>query len=122
MIIDAKEMNDLGDVRLTNNTAELTGMCEALFYTLGALEDPRGDRRMSTEALIRPGNVLWIHPDSKYAMGIAQGIITPKENQMLAKLTRHLTVQVTQKVKLRFRWTKKGNSDEWGELQGRQLG
>jgi len=77
VIIHAKEANYLGAVRLTNNTAELTGTCEALLYISGALEDPRGDRRRSTEALIRPGNVLWIHPDSKYAMGIAQGIITP---------------------------------------------
>ena len=52
-----------------------------------------------------------IHPDSKYAMGIAQGLFFPRENMLMAKLLRHLYGVVQRVFDVSLCWTKGHDGD-----------
>ena len=52
-----------------------------------------------------------IHPDSKYAMGIAQGLFFPRENVPMAKLLRHLYGVVQRVFDVSLCWTKGHDGD-----------
>ena len=52
-----------------------------------------------------------IHPDSKYAMGIAQGLFFPRENVLMAKLLRHLYGVVQRVFDVSLCWTQGHDGD-----------
>ena len=52
-----------------------------------------------------------IHPDSKYAMGIAQGLFFPRENVLMAKLLRHLYGVVQRVFDVSLCWAKGHDGD-----------
>ena len=64
---------------------------------------------------IRTGDKVIIHPDSKYAMGIAQGLFLPRENVLMAKLLRHLYGVVQKVFDVCLRWTR-GHDGDIGNL------
>lgn len=97
---------------MPNNVAELCGMVEAMFYILGALEDQRGVKRRRRDICIQARDAVCIHPDSKYAMGIVEGLFLPRENVLLGYLLRQLTHRVRQRVRLCFEWSRGHSTDE----------
>ena len=60
---------------------------------------------------MRTGDKVIIHPDSKYAMGIAQGLFIPRENVLMAKLLRHLYGVVQKVFDVSLRWTRGHDGD-----------
>ena len=79
----------VGAIRHTNNTGELTALGEALRWLLYESDNK------NTHVILRP--------DSEYAMGVALGDNTPRENRELAQWAkqkyRELVVQRQGKVK-----------------------
>lgn len=53
-------------------------MIEVMFYILGALEDQRGVKQRRLDLCIQAKDEVCIHPDSTYAMGIAEGLLSPR--------------------------------------------
>ena len=60
---------------------------------------------------MRTGDKVIIHPDSKYAIGIAQGLFFPRENVLMVKLLRHLYGVVQRVFDVSLCWTKGHDGD-----------
>ena len=60
---------------------------------------------------MRTGDKVIIHPDSKYAIGVARGLFFPRENALMAKLLRHLYGVVQRVFDVSLCWTKGHDGD-----------
>ena len=104
-----------GATRLTNNTAEMSAMIEICWFLLTIHAPHPNCVNTRRNVAIRTGDKVIIHPDSKYAMGIAQGLFLPRENVLMAKLLRHLYGVVQKVFDVSLRWTR-GHDGDIGNL------
>lgn len=102
----------VGATRLSNNTAEMSGMIEALLALLSWAQR-RKHRRARSEVDLRAGDEVVCHVDSKYVIGMMQGLFAPRENVLMAKLLQHLATEVRRYMKLKVVWTT-GHADDKG--------
>ena len=90
-------------------------MIEICWFLL-TIHAPRPNSVNSRRNLaMRTGDKVIIHPDSKYAMGIAQGLFFPRENVLMSKLLRHLYGVVQKVFDVSLRWTR-GHDGDIGNL------
>ncbi len=93
--------NFIGASHHSNNTAELSGIAEALLWVIATRPDTTDIR---------------IHYDSKYAAKITRLLWNPKSNRILARTCQQLTTLVSLKYKLHWTWVK-GHSGDHGNDQ-----
>lgn len=116
VVLDAAHPLYVGACRLSNNDAELCSMLEVVFYILGALEDQRGVKRRRLDVCIQTRDEVCIHPDSKYAMCIAEGLFLPLEHVLLGYLRSHIRPRARQRIRLRFEWTWRRSTDAGNKM------
>ena len=90
----------LGTEKATNNTGELTAICEGLLW----LKD--------YEKTNKPAAFYY---DSKYAAKITTGEYRPKDNKHLAATARTLLKTVAETRKIRFEHIKGHSNDRWND-------
>ena len=90
----------LGTEKATNNTGELTAICEGLLW----LKD--------YEKTNKPAAFYY---DSKYAAKITTGEYRPKDNKHLAATARTLLKTVLETRKIRFEHIKGHSNDRWND-------
>ena len=100
---------------LTNNTAEMSAMIEIWWFLLTIHAPHPNCVNTRRNVAIRTEDKVIIHPDSKYAMGIALGLFLPRENVLMAKLLRHLYGVVQKVFDISLRWTR-GHDGDIGNL------
>ena len=111
VVLDTSSSLYTGATRLTNNTAEMSALIEICWFLL-TIHTPRPNCVNRRRHLaMRTGDKVIIHPDSKYAMGIAQGLFIPRENVLMAKLLRHLYGVVQKVFDVSLRWTRRHDGD-----------
>ena len=111
VVLNAESKMFTGATRLTNNTAEMSALIEVCWFLL-AIHAPHpncvNNRR---HMAMRTGDKVFIHPDSKYAIGVVQGLFFPRENVLMAKLLRHLYGVVQRVFDVSLCWTKGHDGD-----------
>ena len=83
VVLNAESKLFVGATRLTNNVAEMSALIEVCWFLL-AIHAPH------PRCVNRRRQMAMRTQDSKYAIGIAQGLFFPRENVLMAKLLRHL--------------------------------
>ena len=115
VVLDTASRLFTGATRLTNNTAEMTALIEICWFLLTINTPHPNCVNRRRHFALRTGDKVIIHPDSKYAMGIAQGLFFPRENVLMAKLLRHLYGVVQRVFDVPLRWTR-GHDGDIGNL------
>ena len=115
VVLDTSSSLYTGATRLTNNTAEMSAMIELCWFLLTIHAPHPNCVNTRRNVAMRTGDKVIIHPDSKYAMGIAQGLFLPRENVLMAKLLRHLYGVVQKVFDVCLRWTR-GHDGDIGNL------
>ena len=100
VITDLKSKYFLGTEKASNNTGELTAICEGLLW----LKDH--------ETSNRP---VAFYYDSKYAAKITTGEFRAKDNKHLAATARALLKTVLEKRKVRFEHVEGHSNDRWND-------
>ena len=95
VILDSRDGDYLGSDWASNNSGELTALAELCFYLLAMREE-----------LTLFYNDVQVAIDSKYAMFIAQGRISPKKNMYLVTLVRYLWQRVCLFYNANLVWTR----------------
>lgn len=104
VVIDAASPYFLGAEVCSNNTGELSGICEALLWLL----HHEGSSRSAA-----------IFYDSKYAAKITTGEYRAEKNKELAAKARSLLQCVKKLRKVRFEHVKGHSSDKWNDAADR---
>ena len=94
----------IGATEHTNNTAELTALAELLRWLINDAPSPQ--------------HRILLRPDSEYAMGIALGDVTPRENLELTRVVQTLYRCLLETRGGNVGWSHvKGHSDhKWNDL------
>ena len=115
VVLNAESKLFTGATRLTNNTAEMSALIEVCWFLLTIHTPHPSSVNRRRHVTMRTGDKVIIHPDSKYAMGIAQGLFFPRENVLMAKLLRHLYGVVQRVFDVSLSWTK-GHDGDLGNM------
>lgn len=100
VVLDSASPFFLGAEIGSNNTSELSGICEALFWLL------------HHEPSSRSAAIFY---DSKYAAKITTGEYRAEKNKCLAEKSRSLLQSVRQKRRVRFEHVKGHSNDRWND-------
>ena len=95
----------IGAAILSNNTAELSAIAEAMLYVL--------DHPLNTQT-------IRICYDSKYAANTIRGRWSPKTNRHLIRVSQHLLQQLKRQYTVQWHWIK-GHTQNWGNSQADEL-
>ena len=91
----------IGATRATNNTAEMQGVIEALFWLNSCVE--RGTLQADADVLFTV--------DSRYVKGLIEDKFSARENMVLATLLGHMWKVTKQRLRLRIRWIRGHSGD-----------
>ena len=111
VVLNAESKLFTGATRLTNNAAEMSALIEVCWFLLAIHAPHPSCVNKRRHMAMRTGDKVIIHPDSKYAIGIAQGLFFPRENVLMAKLLRHLHGVVQRVFDVSLCWTKGHDGD-----------
>ena len=110
MSLDPSCQYFVGATVISNGTAELQAMVEALFFLLS--EGLCRRRRVGQEQHICLGDSIILHPDASYVVGLCNNVFAIRENIVLARLVKHLWKVVSRYFMLECYWTKSHAKDE----------
>jgi len=100
VVVDSASCFFLGAEVCSNNTGELSAICEALLWLL------------QHESSGRPAAILY---DSDYAAKITTGRYRAQKNQVLAAKAQSLLMEVRQKRSIRFEHVKGHSKNKWND-------
>ena len=95
------QLHIVGATRVTNNTAEMQGVIEALFWLNTCVE----------QGALHATNDMPTTVDSLHVTGLIEEKLVARENRVLATLLRHMWKVTKKRMRLHVRWIRGHTGD-----------